>query len=101
MVNSLVYISHQLLLPFPVWERKLHRLTVTVDEIKGTYRDLHKVKEASPVHLAQAKCYAYIYGSQNDLKRIRVRLTYCNIDTEEIKYFHFEYGMDWASSPMG
>ena len=52
------------------------QVTVTVDEIKGTYRDLHKVKEASPVHLAQAKCYAYIYGSQNQLRRIRVRLTY-------------------------
>ena len=33
---------------------------VTVDEIKGTYRELHKIKEAVPVHLAQAKCYAYI-----------------------------------------
>lgn len=69
-------------------------VTVTIDEIKGTYRDLHKLKEAVSVHLAQAKCYAYIYGRQNDLRNIRVRLTYCNIDTEEIKYFHFEYGME-------
>ncbi len=68
--------------------------TVTVDEIKGTYRDLHKIKEAVPVHLAQAKCYAFIYGQQNDLRTIRVRMTYCNIDTEEIKYFHFEYEME-------
>ena len=81
------------------------QVTVTVDEIKGTYRDLHKVKEASPVHLAQAKCYAYIYGSQNQLRRIRVRLTYCNIDTEEIKYFHHEYEMkeleDWFIDVIG
>ena len=69
-------------------------VTVTIDEIKGTYRDLQKIKEAQPVHLAQAKCYAYIYGSQNQLNHIRVRMTYCNIDTEEIKYFHFEYEMD-------
>lgn len=68
-------------------------VTVTIDEIKGTYRDIHKIKEVVPVHLAQAKCYAYIYGKQNELKHIRVRLTYCNIDTEEIKYFHFEYEM--------
>ena len=68
-------------------------VTVTVDEIKGTYKDLHKIKEAVPVHLAQAKCYAYIYGKQNELRHIRVRLTYCNIDTEEIKYFHIEYEM--------
>ncbi len=66
-------------------------VTVTIDEIKGTYRDIHKIKEAVPVHLAQAMCYAYIYSEQNDLRHIRVRLTYCNIDTEEIKYFHFEY----------
>ena len=69
-------------------------VAVTIDEIKGTYRDIHKLKEARPVHLAQAKCYAYIYGSQNQLRNIRVRLTYCNIDTEELKYFHFEYDME-------
>ena len=66
---------------------------ITIDEIKGTYREIHKIKEAVPVHLAQAKCYAYMYGIQNDLKNIRVRLTYCNIDTEEVKYFHFKYEM--------
>ena len=69
-------------------------VTVTVDEIKGTYRDIHKMKEAVPVHLAQAKCYAYIYGQQNGLKHIRVRMTYCNIDTEEIRYFHYEYDFE-------
>lgn len=66
-------------------------VTVTIDEIKGTYREINKIKEAVPVHLAQAKCYAYIYSAQYDLRSIRVRLTYCNIDTEEIKYFHYEY----------
>lgn len=69
-------------------------VTVTIDEIKGTYRELGRIKEAVSVHLAQAKCYAYIYGKNNDLRNVRVRLTYCNIDTEEIKYFHFEYGME-------
>lgn len=64
---------------------------VTIDEIKGTYRDIHKLKAPVPVHLAQAKCYAYIYALQNKLKTIRVRMTYCNIDTEEIIYFHEEY----------
>lgn len=67
---------------------------VTVDEIKGTYREVHKIREAAPLHLAQARCYAYIYGMQNNLKSIRIRITYCNIETEEIRYFHFEYDMD-------
>ncbi len=69
-------------------------VTVTIDEIKGTYRDIHKMKDAVPVHLAQARCYAYIYGVQNSLKAVRVRLTYCNIETEEIRYFHFEYDFE-------
>lgn len=60
---------------------------VVIDEIKGTYRELHRIKEAVPVHLAQAKCYAYIYAIQNDLEEIAVRMTYCNMDSEEIKYF--------------
>ena len=64
---------------------------VTIDEIKGTYRDLDKVKAPEPVHLAQAKVYAYIYGTQKELKNICVRMTYCNMDTEEVKYFIEEY----------
>lgn len=66
---------------------------VTIDEIKGTYREIHKMKEADQVHVAQACCYAYFYGKQNGLPAVRVRITYCNIDTEEIRYFHFEYTM--------
>lgn len=64
---------------------------VTIDEIKGTYHDLTKLEKPVFVHLAQAKCYAYIYALQNKLPSIRVRMTYCNMDTEEIKYFHFEF----------
>ena len=55
--------------------------TVTVDEIKGTYKELTKLKKPIGVHLAQAKCYAYIYAKENELESIRVRMTYCNIDT--------------------
>ncbi|MCR5503495.1 MAG: ATP-dependent DNA helicase [Lachnospiraceae bacterium] len=69
-------------------------LTVTVDEIKGTYRDLSKMKEPDPVHLAQAKCYAYIFAVQNSLSGIRVRMTYCHMETEELKYFHYDYTFD-------
>ena len=64
---------------------------VVIDEIKGTFQDLKKIREAYPVHLAQAKCYAYIYSKQNELEQIGVRMTYCHIETEEIRYFHFEY----------
>lgn len=39
------------------------------------------------MHLAQAKCYAYMYASQNHLEEIRIQMTYCQMETEEIKRF--------------
>jgi len=66
-------------------------ITVTIDEIKGTYRDVNRMQKEETLHLAQAKCYAYVYALLNDLKSIRVRITYCNMDTEEIRYFHYDY----------
>ena len=65
--------------------------TVTIDEIKGTFQDLKKLKGPVPVHLAQAKCYAYIYAEQKKLPEIRVRMTYCHIETEQIRYFHYDF----------
>ena len=64
---------------------------LVIDEIKGTYRDVSKMREPVPVHVAQAKCYAYMYGLQREAKDLRVRLTYCNIETEEIRYFYEDY----------
>lgn len=70
---------------------------VVIDEIKGTYRDLKRINKPVGVHLAQAKCYAYIYASQNGISTIGVRMTYCNMETEEIKYFHESYTFDELS----
>lgn len=64
---------------------------VKIDEIKGTYRDLQKLRGPVPVHLAQAKCYAFMYAVEHDLKVIGVRMTYCQMDTEELRYFEEEY----------
>ncbi len=47
---------------------------VTIDEIKGTYRELRKLKEPVSTHLAQTKCYGYIYALQNHLDEIGVRM---------------------------
>lgn len=67
--------------------------TVTIDEIKGTYRELARISKPVEEHLAQAKMYAFIYGNEKNMRSMRVRMTYCNIETEEIKYFHYEYSM--------
>lgn len=70
---------------------QIQNIRVTIDEIKGTFRDLKKMKEAVPVHLAQAKCYAYILAVQSGLSSVHIRMTYCHLETEEIRYFHHEY----------
>lgn len=64
---------------------------IVIDEIKCVLRDLGQIKEPVGVHLAQAKCYAYIYASQNGLGKIGVQMTYCNLETEEIKRFRQQY----------
>lgn len=64
---------------------------VTIDEIKGMYMDLHALEEPVEVHLAQAKCYAYIFALQQELECISVQMTYCNLDTEEIRRFKETY----------
>lgn len=64
---------------------------IVIDEIKGIYRDVALLQEPVMIHLAQAKCYAYIYGSQNGLKTIGVQMTYCNLETEEIRRFRQDY----------
>lgn len=78
--------------------------TVTVDEIKGTFRDLAKMKQPVEVHLAQAKCYAAIYAMQNEVSHVRVRMTYCHMETEELRYFHYDFSRkeleNWFSQLM-
>lgn len=71
---------------------------VVIDEIKGTYREVDKLEAPQPVHLAQAMCYAFFYCEQNDLDAISVRMTYCNIETEEIRYFEEEYSGEYITA---
>ena len=60
---------------------------VLIDEIKGVFRELQYIEEPVGVHLAQAKCYGYIYGKQQKLDSIVVQMTYCQMETEEVKRF--------------
>lgn len=62
-----------------------------VDEIKGIYMKLEQLEKPIYVHQAQAMCYAYIFAWQNQLPEIGVQMTYCNLDTEEIRYFRSNY----------
>lgn len=60
---------------------------VYVDEIKGVYREIERMEEPVGVHLAQAKCYAYMYLLKLKGEEIGTRMSYCNMETEQIKYF--------------
>lgn len=71
----------------------------TIDEIKGVYHDIHALTEPIQVHRAQALCYAYIYATDHSLDQMGVRVTYCYIPTEEVRYFQetidYETLSDW------
>ena len=58
-----------------------------IDEIKGVYRNVSAMEQPVYVHKAQAMCYAYIYALQNHLDCIGIQMTYCNLETEETRYF--------------
>ena len=65
-----------------------------IDEIKGTYQNLNRIKEPYTEHLAQAKCYAYIVAMEENIPEIGVRVTYCNFDDNSLKYFHYVFQME-------
>lgn len=70
---------------------------VIIDEIKCVMADVSHIEKPYAVHLAQAKCYAYCYCKENEYSKedeIAVRITYCQMKTEQMKYFHeiFTFG---------
>lgn len=71
---------------------------VTIDEIKGVYLDLTRLEEPVSVHLAQAMCYGYIYCYDHELNEIGIQITYCNIETEEIRRFHTNHSWEELES---
>ncbi len=66
----------------------------TIDEIKSTYTNLDLINENYNIaHIAQAKCYAYIYGLKENLNELAVQLRYYNIDSEKTKILSYKYTM--------
>ena len=76
-----------------------------IDEIKGVYMDLNYLEEPVEVHKAQAMCYAYIYGTQTGREKIQVQMTYCQMESEEIKRFTEDFTIEklkkWFQDLMG
>ena len=58
-----------------------------IDEIKGVYRDLGLMEEPNPIHLARPNATLLSWGEQQGERQAGVQMTYCNLETEEIRRF--------------
>ena len=68
---------------------------VIIDEIKTVLKDLEEIDEDfNELHWAQAKCYGYIYSSQNNLNEIDIQLTYYNMQSKEMKKLRKSFSID-------
>ncbi len=65
-----------------------------IDEIKCVYMDISRLEEPVKVHMAQAMCYGYFWCTEKDQEGIGVQITYCSMETEEIRRFRKEYSFE-------
>lgn len=70
---------------------------ITIDEIKGMYKNVEAMEEPIYIHKAQAMCYGYIYAKEHELESIYIQMTYVNLETEVIKRFKEEMTYEYLS----
>lgn len=72
---------------------------IIIEEIKSTHTDLsYLYEDYNLLHWAQVKFYGYIYCVDNDLKDITIRLSYFNINTDEVRSFDKLYDLNELES---
>jgi len=65
-----------------------------IEEIKSTTRNLDHISEANhSVHWGQGKLYAFIWMKNKHLEKVKLQMTYINIETRKIKQFEEEYSL--------
>lgn len=64
-----------------------------VDEIQCVRRS-EFYEPPAEVFLAQMRCYAYFFATDEGLEQINCRLTYYRIEDGKIKHFHYHYTRD-------
>lgn len=67
---------------------------IVIEEIKSTYRNFVYIDDSNELHWAQAKVYAFIYGKQNKLDELYIRLSYIQLETNEVKSFEKKFSLD-------
>ncbi len=71
------------------------RNKIIIEEIKSTTSDLDLIDlDYHKEHLAQAKIYAYLYGIQNSMDKVNIRLTYIDVISYETKSFDLAEEID-------
>lgn len=70
-----------------------------IEEIKSTSRSLLEIEEPEDVHLAQCKCYAYMYCVENALDCIDLKVTYIYTgEKKDIKQFEYSESFEELKS---
>ncbi len=67
---------------------------ICIEEIKSTLYSPDFMSEPVYVHKAQCMAYAYIYCFDNELDKIKIKVTYCDIKTNIVKSFEYDYYFD-------
>ncbi|WP_297637799.1 ATP-dependent DNA helicase [uncultured Clostridium sp.] len=63
---------------------------IIIEEIKSTYKPMDEIKDENETHWAQLKFYAYVYALNNNLEKLKIQLTYYQLDLEKVKIFRRE-----------
>lgn len=68
---------------------------IIIEEIKSTYLDLtYLYDDYNALHWAQGKFYGYIYCLDNNIDEITIRLSYFNLNTDQIRSFDRVYTLN-------
>ncbi|MFT8351972.1 ATP-dependent DNA helicase [Clostridium saccharoperbutylacetonicum] len=67
---------------------------IIIEEIKSTYKNFAYIDDSNEVHWAQAKVYALIYGEHNKIDTLHIRLSYVQLETDEVKSFERKFTLN-------
>ncbi|MEW5723260.1 MAG: PD-(D/E)XK nuclease family protein [Thermodesulfobacteriota bacterium] len=68
---------------------------ILIEEIKTTTTPLEEIeRETQEVHWAQARFYAYMYTAGSGFSKVRIRLTYCHLETRRTSELEQDFGLE-------
>lgn len=72
---------------------------IILEEIKSTKLDFEYLEESTfPAHMVQAKLYAYMYMLQNNQKKIKILLTYIQVEDRDVLQFEKSFSFKMLST---